>query len=212
MRITSLLGSTAAAAAAAVLLAGAATADIVRLPDHERSITTADGWQLTVRQEAEEFNRVPPLNMTGTSREFFGSFRGIGTVSGPGSSPLKGAQIEVGWQVGCFVNLNSVGVGGQASIGPQLGLSTGPVPVPGGNLGATIGPTFTVNMAPGQIAEIPVASKAFDASTAVLQIREAHITVNGCLGPVNIRSYTKVIIDSQVTKDGTAVYGDPRDI
>lgn len=195
--------------ATALALAPSASAEVIQLAPHQKSITTSDGWNVTLRADNETWNKVPPLNMAGTSREGFGTFAGTAQVSGQGSSALKAVSLEVGYQVSCFADLASVGMSFQATVQPQIGVQLYPVgPIPTAQLGAVIGPSFSVNMTPGTIVEIPVARKDLEAGIAVLQIREAHISVNGCIGPSQVRSYAKVVVDSKLVKDGTAVYGD----
>ncbi|MFI9507344.1 MspA family porin [Nocardia sp. NPDC052566] len=186
----------------------AAHAELVTFAPRERVITTEDGWDVTLRLEPE-WTRVAPINLAGTSREGFGSLRASVTVDGKGSR-LKGAQVSVGYVIGCFADLNSVTVGFQGSIGPRASIEPGfPLPlVPRGEIGATAGPSFSASVSPGQIKAYPMAQKTLEAADTVLRIRDTHVAVDGCLGPAQVLPYASVSIDSQAGKDGVTVYTD----
>ncbi|MET8653333.1 MspA family porin [Nocardia aurea] len=190
-------------------VAATAHAEVLKFAPHERTITTADGWDLSVRLEGEDWNRVPTTNMTGTSREGYGTLRAVVNVGGHGSS-LKGVQVQVGYIIGCFADLNNVTVGLQGSVGPQAGIEAGfPVPVvPKGQITATLTPTIGASVAPGEIKVYGLAQKNLEATEGVLQIREAHMNIDGCIGPAQVRAFASVTIDSKIVKDGTTVYGD----
>lgn len=51
-------------------------------------------------------------------------------------------------------------------------------------------------------------SNALEGAEAVLQVRETHMHIDGCLGPAQVRAFTSGVIDSATTKDGISVYGD----
>ncbi|MEV0294780.1 MspA family porin [Nocardia sp. NPDC050710] len=209
MKVNTVLAGSALAAAACVGFPAVAHAEVLTFAPHERTITTEDGWKLKLRLENEEWNRVPTTNMTGTSREGYGGMRAVVTLDGKGSA-LKGVQVQVGYIIGCFADLNSVTAGLQAQIGPQASIEPGfPIPVvPKGALNAAVTPSIQASISPGQIKAYPLAQKNLEATEGVLQIREAHMNIDGCLGPAQVRAYSSVIIDSKVVKDGTTVYGD----
>lgn len=209
VKIKTALAGAALTTVACVGLPALVNAEVLTFAPHERSITTADGWEVKLRLENEEWNRVPTTNMTGTSREGYGSLRAVVNVDGKGSA-LKGVQVQVGYIIGCFADLNSVTPSFGGNIGPQASVEPGfPIPVvPKGTLGATIGPSIQASISPGQIKVYPLAQKNLEATEGVLQIREAHMNIDGCLGPAQVRGYSSVIIDSRVVKDGTSVYGD----
>ncbi|WP_433717229.1 MspA family porin (plasmid) [Nocardia sp. CA-084685] len=187
----------------------AAHAEVAFFAPHEQKITTADGWDLVLRLDNESWNRVDTLNMTGTSREGFGDLRATVTVGGKGSS-LKGAQVQVGYIIGCFADLNSITTGSSASLSPRVGIEPGfPLPlVPRGDLGGSLGPTVSVGISPGQIKAYPLAQKNLEATDGVLQLRQTHMNIDGCLGPTQVQAFASVTIVSKEASDTVSVYGD----
>ncbi|MFE2961106.1 MspA family porin [Nocardia tengchongensis] len=205
-----LMGAAALSAAAGIGLPSVAHAEVITLAPHERTITTDDGRQVTLALDDEAWNKVPPTNRTGTSREGFGSLHAQVQVSGQGA-PLDGAQVAVGYIVGCFANLNSVSVGGNATLAPSGSLEPGfPVPViPKGQIGGSIGPSVTASISPGEIKTIPVSTKTLEAAGTSLRVRETHMSIDSCLGPAEVRAFASLSIDSRAGKDSVVVYGDP---
>ncbi|MFE3105292.1 MspA family porin [Nocardia tengchongensis] len=210
MQVRTLMGAAALSAAAGIGLPSLAHAEVITLAPHERTIVTDDGWQVTLRLDDESWNRVAPTNRTGTSREGFGSLHAQVQVSGQGA-PLDGAQVAVGYVIGCFVNLNSVNVGGSATIAPSGSLEPGfPVPViPKGQIGGSIGPNVTASVSPGEIKTTPISAKTLEAAGTNLRVRETHMSIDSCLGPAEVRAYASLSIDSKAGKDSVVVYGDP---
>lgn len=211
------------AVAAAVLAVGIPTAhaDVLNLPAHEQTITMPDGWQLTVGHRDESANRVPPLNSIGSTREVFVTNQAYGKLAGAGSK-LKGVILQTGYHLGCAVNITNVQVGATFSAGFTPGVIVSPVTVvPGigiaptpsitGNIGptASIAPTFNVTLTPGQVVDLPMGKKTLEGPEAFVTNRDAHVKLDGCVGPASIRSYAIVAAQSATADDSVAVYGDP---
>jgi hypothetical protein len=205
---------TLAAALSVVGLAGSvAGAEILRLPAHEQSITTPDGWRITAGHRDETANRVLPLNGIGTTREVFITNQAYGQIGGAGS-PLQGVVLKTGYHLGCAVNITSLTLGAQVSAGITPGINITPsIPTP--VVGATIGPTlslapsFTVSLVPGQVVDLPLGEKPLAGSEAFITNRDAHVKLDGCAGPASIRSYAIIALKSAAADDSVAVYGDP---
>ncbi|MCC3318479.1 MspA family porin [Nocardia africana] len=207
--VKTVMTGAALAAAACVGLPSVAQAEVITLAPHERTITTEDGWNVKIRLEDESWNKVPTTNMTGTSREGYGSLRAVVEISGKGDTPLKGAQVSVGYVMGCFATLNSVNPGIQLNVGPNIGFNVGPIdPGVRAGVGAFVQPSVNASISPGQIQTVPVSSKNAEKTKTVVQVREAHMSMDGCLGPLQVRAYASVGIDTKEVKDGTVVYGD----
>lgn len=206
MRLSS-LGVLALSLCAAVCCARPAQADVVTLDPHERTFQSAFG-SFTVGNQNETINRIPPLNMVGTSREALVSNVAYGRVSG-----VAGGSLKTGYHVGCSVNLNNgtAGLAGQANLGPPWGVGVPPNPTTlGGGTPWSITPSANLNLAPGEIKEVPVADKdLLPGGTVSIVVRDFHITVNSCAGPVSIREYTYVYAKSATVDDSGAVFGDP---
>lgn len=191
------------AATVTIATIGAATAhaDTVRLPNHQRTIQLDGGGKAFVASQGERIDRVAPLTTAGTTKEIFLSVRAIGGAD----LPSKGsAVLETGYQIGCMASFEGVGIGLGATLGIGGTAGTG-----GGSLGpnASIGPTINVNVGPGQIKDIPLGKKELNASTALIRIRDAHINVDGCIGPASARSYTRLSVSTALVDDGAIVYG-----
>ncbi|MFE2998006.1 MspA family porin [Nocardia sp. NPDC059246] len=210
MQLKTLMGAVALGAAAGIGLPSVAHAEVITLAPHQRDIDTDDGWHVSLLLDDESWNKVPPTNRAGTSREGFGSLHAQVQVSGHGA-PLDGAQVQVGYVIGCFVNLNSVNVSASASVSPSGSIEPGfPVPViPKGQIGASFGPTVNASVSPGEIKTYPVSAKTLEAAETSLRVRETHMAIDDCLGPAEVRAFASLSIDSKAGKDSTVVYGDP---
>ncbi|MEU1983644.1 MspA family porin [Nocardia sp. NPDC019395] len=202
-----------AALSAVGLLAGEAGAEVLRLPAHEQSISTPDGWRVAVGHRDETANRVPPLNGIGTTREVFVTNQAYGRLGGAGSQ-LEGAVLKTGYHLGCAVDIGSVTLGASVTAGISPGISISPsIPTPtvGANIGPTlsVAPSFTVNLDLGQVVDLPLGEKPLGNSEAFITNRDAHVKLDGCAGPASIRSYAIIAVKSATADDSVAVYGDP---
>ncbi|AYF75629.1 hypothetical protein D7D52_19230 [Nocardia yunnanensis] len=177
-------------------------ADIETLAPHERTYQSTFG-SFTVGDRDEVIDRIAPLNQVGTTREAMVSNMAYARVDG-----LAGGQLKTGYHIGCSVSLPN----GNLGAIPQ-------VYVPSGNLAQSpslqvIGPNIqvpmSVNLAPGEVKDLEVATKDLLPGKQVqIIVRDFHIAVNQCAGPVSIRQYTYVYAKSAETDDSGAVFGDP---
>ncbi|MET9211649.1 MULTISPECIES: MspA family porin [unclassified Nocardia] len=180
------------------VLASPAHADSVAMAAHEASYVSPNGVTFMVGNRNEVINRIPPLNMLATSREAFVSSVSYGRLDGGDSG-----KIMVGYHVGCAVTLGSGTVGVEPDVYVD---SNSDNSVDDFN----VGPVAVVELSPGEIVDVPVAEKKMvPGDTISLGVRDFHITVNSCVGPVNIRQYTYVLFESTKADDSGAVFGDP---
>ncbi|QIS11866.1 MspA family porin [Nocardia arthritidis] len=195
-----LLSSFAAATAAVVIGTGTAAAE--PLADKTRDITTDDGWQLRVTKSEENLDRYPNLAATMFTREGFVSLKAVADIDGEGTAPVNTGAITLGYQIGCQVDVTS---------GVTLGLAIGPSVSIGvwSNLGASAMFTPTVNLKPGTIANIPFGTKGLTGRHGSITAEQVHIKIDGCLGPVSLRSYAVAKISTPTADNSVAVYGDP---
>ncbi|AGP29837.1 MspA family porin [Corynebacterium terpenotabidum] len=209
----------------------------VSLPDREASRTTVDGWVLHAGKSNEVINLAPALDGGMSTGEFFGSMDARVWIDGAGAPELTGAMFETGYQIGCGVDISSgvdATVGFTQGIAPHAdaGITGGPsVNIPlgvingmavGADATATVqvgvdGKTeadqsFTTHLAPGTVTDVPLVSMPVDAGykRAAAGVTGAHFQINGCLGPVSVRSYVTVSSVSPTSVDAVSVYGDPR--
>lgn len=195
-----ILSTVAAALGVSVLpiLASPAHADMIVMAPHEASYVSPNGVTFTVGNRNEVINRIAPLNMLATSREALVSSVSYGRLDGG-----DGGKIMVGYHVGCAVNLSSGTVGVEPDVYVDSNSDNAVDDL-------NVGPVATVELGPGEIVDVPIAEKKMvPGDTISLGVRDFHLTVNSCVGPVNIRQYTYVIFESTKADDSGAVFGDP---
>lgn len=184
-------GATAAICLPAVCVP-AVQAEIISMAPHEKAYSSPAG-NFMVGNREEQINRIPPLNMVGTSREVLVSNIAYGRLEEAPAGKLK-----VGYHVGCAIQIGAGTVGTTPDIIP--------VPTPSFNFG----PVATVNLLPGEITDVPIQEKAMITGKNIQLItRDFHIRVNACTGPVTLRQYTYVQVNSPEVDDSGAVFGDP---
>lgn len=193
------------------LAAGAAHAD---QPGHQRTWTTDDGWKATVAATQEKVTTVAPLSSMPTSREAFMSLTAAATLTPPAgqkNAPISG-NLEAGYMIGCAVNIESVtpsvglslGIGGTGGGGIGLNGPSGTLSV---NPQALVQPSLSVTMSPGKITTVTFDKKTVGSGRASTTTREGHLNIDGCAGPVAVRSYVVLKTTTPKANDGNAVYG-----
>ena len=88
-----------------------------------RSGKTIDGWTVTAKKQGEKFRIVAPLAGDASSHEGFISLQGIGEITGKGTSKVLQGTVDVGYMVGCGVDISdgfTVGQSHSASLTPVL--------------------------------------------------------------------------------------------
>ncbi|MEV6429729.1 MspA family porin [Nocardia sp. NPDC051463] len=188
------------AALSSVTSAPRAEAEIVAMPPHEVTYASPLGGDLMVGNRDETINRIAPLNMVGTTREALVSGIAYGKVDG------GGGKLRVGYHVGCAVTVGAGTLGGTPDIifgyDPEADELTPWLLNPN--------PVVTLNLTPGEVAEVPVAEKDMIPGKLIQTVvRDFHLKVNTCTGPVAIRQFTYVIASSPEVDDMGAVFGDP---
>ena len=92
-----------------------------------RSGKTIDGWTVTAKKQGEKFRIVAPLAGDAASHEGFISLQGIGEITGKGTSKVLQGTVDVGYMVGCGVDISdgfTIGQSHSASLTPSVGVST----------------------------------------------------------------------------------------
>ncbi|WP_194836679.1 MspA family porin [Nocardia sp. XZ_19_369] len=188
-----------------VLTIGAAstgTAAAEPLADKSRETTTDDGWQIRLTKTEENLDRYPNLAATPFTREGFVSLKAIADIDGTGTAPVNSGAITLGYQLGCQVDVsNGMAIG--LAIGPSItiGITTG--------VGASASISPTVYLKPGTITTIPFGTKSLAGRHGSITSDQVHIKIDGCMGPVSLRSYAQVNITTPTADNSLAVYGDP---
>lgn len=178
-------------------LAPTAAAEVVPMPPHEKSFVSPTGVTFMVGNRDETINRIPPLNMMGTTREALVSSVSYGRLDGG-----SGGKLRVGYHVGCAVSIGASTLGVTPDVFvDDLDPSTNPL---------NVGPVATVNLNPGEVGEVLMMEKTMvPGKTIHLGVRDFHIRVNSCTGPVTLRQFTYVSFESEDADDSGAVFGDP---
>lgn len=206
-------------AALTMFAASAVTAQAQGLPDSNLLDRTEDGWGIEVSTLDEEVNPVPNLAATAFSREAFVQFTGVGKINGQGSNPVTSASLTIGYQMGCQIDLSqgitlggSVGAGVGGGVGGLGGIAGGVGFGAGGGAvgaGAGINGGLQFTLRPGGIVAVPMDSMALRGSEARLRVRNMHIKIDACGGPVTVRSFTLLSITTDFTHSSLATYGEP---
>lgn len=183
-----------------------------------RTLTTPDGWTLTLAAKDETQVASAPLTTALSSREYVvgGTFNG--SLDGPSSDGDPGGTIEVGYQIGCGIDMstsNGVTLAGTAGLNSSIGILGTDVasPLPEGILpgvGANIGGGVTVGLKPGIINTVPVTKKEFEGSEPWVMISNFHVKIDGCVGESFIRSYAFLTRSTRMSDAILAYYGETK--
>ncbi|NOQ62013.1 MspA family porin [Mycolicibacterium fortuitum] len=165
------------------------------------TLTTPEGWILSVAAADETQLSIAPLTTALSSREYLvgGSF--IGTVKGAGKTTLTGGVLEAGYQIGCGINAAEVDARFGGSLTPSGSLSGSPSL--GGNAFAQIRPTLK----PGTTNIIPVTKMAYEGDSARVTITALRIKIDSCVGQSFIRSYATFTSSTADTQDVVSYVG-----
>lgn len=168
-------------------------------------VVTPDGWILNVVGSNETQLPVAPLTTATSSREYLAGGTFTGEVTGGGSTTLSGGILEVGYQIGCGIELGQVRLIGQAGIGTSgSSLTNGLIPT-----GVTfpISGKIEVHPKPGTVSTVTVDKKEYKAAPVRVTLKDTHIKVDGCVGQSFLRSYATLTSATTDTDDVVAYYG-----
>ncbi|MEV0293336.1 MspA family porin [Nocardia sp. NPDC050710] len=195
-----------------VLGVGAGTANAFVYAAHENNYATPTGFQFTVGHTDLVANPVPPQNGLPTTREVFLNNTSHGRVDSPGTGTLK-----TGYLVSCMVGIDltfGAHVGAGFDAGFTLGIGGTPDELTP-SVDAGIGPEISASVdldltvTPGVIEQVEVGTKTLSGgTTGYVMSRDFHLLVEGCGGPLSIRPYTRIEVESPEATTNGAVYGD----
>ncbi len=170
---------------------------------------TPDGRTLTVRATDETQLPVAPLTTSLSSREWL-----VGaTFTGAGMDTVKGGTLEVGYQIGCGIEMDKVKLNG------SMGLATGnfglnPLESSGdvsGRFGSVLAMPIQgqieVEPRPGTITNVVVDKKSFKGNKTRVTVRDIHIKIDNCVGASTLRSYAVLTSSGTDADDIVAYYG-----
>lgn len=187
---------------------GVAAADPLPVADVTQSAVTDDGWHLSAALTMMAINSVPNMAATAFTREGFVTGKAAASIDGNGSSAVNSGTLVLGLQLGCQIDLSEgASIGGDADIGINPDFS-------GGNAFSAIGPyadlggNVSINLLPGTITNLGLGKKALKGRTGEIVVHDAHVKVDACGGPVSVRFFTTVMIDTDKSDDSVNAYGD----
>lgn len=184
------------------------------------TITSPDGWTLTVGAKDETQTIIAPLTTAVSSREYEVGGVFNGTLSGPEEDTPPHGVLEVGYQIGCGIDMstsNGVSLTGTAGINSSLGIlgtdvispfPDGVLPGVGGNLGGGI----TIGLKPGIINMVKVTEKEFKGSEPWVMVHGFRIKIDGCVGESFIRSYAVLTRSTDLSDAVLAYYGETKKV
>ncbi len=156
---------------------------------------TPDGRTLTVLAENEKQLPVAPLTTALSSRDWLVGATFVGSTTGEAS----GGTLEVGYQIGCGVEMNQIRLGG--TEGTSVNTSSVTFPTQG---------AIDVRIRPGTVINAPVMTKEFKGAKTRVIVKDIHVRVDGCVGKSNLRSYAILTSSTPHTQDVVAYYGVPK--
>jgi hypothetical protein len=185
-----------------------------RMPSSPPATSTMDGVTLTISSSNETMKTVAPLTTAISTREYLVGGLFTGSVSGA-STPPEGV-FEVGYQIGCGIDMSTSGgvlIGG-AVVGAAGADIAAPFLIPGqpplaAVLGGGVGATgqIAVNLKPGIINTVPVTKKSYKGAAPAVEIAGFRVKIDGCVGESFIRSYAVLANSSGQNEDIIAWYG-----
>ncbi len=138
---------------------------------------------------------VAPLTTALSSRDWLVGATFVGSTTGEAS----GGTLEVGYQIGCGVEMNQIRLGG--TEGANVNSSAISFPTSG---------AIDVRIRPGTIINAPVMTKEFKGAKTRVMVKDIHVRVDGCVGKSNLRSYAILTSSTPHTQDVVAYYGVPK--
>ncbi|TLH69170.1 MspA protein [Mycolicibacterium aubagnense] len=173
--------------------------------DDPATVTSPDGWVLTVKADNETELPIAPLTTAVSSREYLVGGTFSGTVTGGGKTKLTGGTLEAGYQIGCGIELGQIRLIGQAGVTTgSANLFTGAIPT---SVTFPLSGTLEIHPKPGTVTQVPVDKKTFKSAPVRVTLKDTHIKVDGCVGQSFLRSYAVLTSSTTDTDDIVAYYG-----
>lgn len=180
---------------------------------------TPDGWTLTVGAKDEVLRTVSPLTTSVAVRDYDVSGVFTAMLRGPeGVEPPRGV-LEVGYQIGCGIDIGSNGVTmtGSAGITPSIGLGgiedVSPLPeVLNPIVLAPVSGGLAIGLKPGVIHTVRVGQKEFTGFDPWVSVNGFHVKVDGCIGESFIRSYAVLTHSTEQSDSIQGYYGTTRKV
>ena len=159
------------------------------------TLTTPDGWTLTVVGTNETQLPVAPLTTAISSREYLISGTFTGTITGGGKTKLSGGTMEAGEQIGCGIISDETEINPGASITPGLGALGIPT------LSGGISLQGKVYLKPGTVTTVALDKKSFKGTSTRITLTGVRVKTDQCAGQSFIRSYATLTSSTDNTDD-----------
>ncbi|MGV1088933.1 MAG: MspA family porin [Mycobacterium sp.] len=171
------------------------------------TLTTPDGWTLTISGKDESLEPVAALTGSAVSREYLVDGTFVGAITGGGKTKLTGGTLEAGYQIGCGIIQDTVESYTTAGVTPGIG-----IPFISGTifpvfLGLVASQALKVSLKPGQVNIVAVDKKSFKGSKSRVSITGFRVKIDGCAGQSFIRSYATFTGSTDNTDDVVTYYG-----
>jgi len=162
--------------------------------------TTLDGRTLTVAAKDETQLPVAPLTTSLGARDWLVG----GTFTGSTTGDVAGGTLEVGYQIGCGVEMDKYKLNGSLTgiLGNTNFGAAGVILPP--SISVQAQGQFEVEPRPGTITNVTVVKKEFKGTSARVTVKDVHIKVDNCVGASTLRSYA--ILTSSATDDDIVAY------
>ncbi len=162
-----------------------------------------DGRTLTVAAKDETQLPVAPLTTSLSSRAWMVG----GTFTGATTGAVEGGSLEVGYQIGCAIEMDKVKLNGE--IGATFGNSTlgiGGFNAPG-TFSFPIKGQVEVEPRPGTVTNVLIDKKSFKGTAGRITLKDISIKVDNCVGASSLRSYALLTSSTADEDDVVAYYG-----
>ena len=188
---------------------GEAEADRLVLPDVAQLSDTVDGWQFTLAMTELRVDAVPNLATSPFTKEGFVTAKVVATIEGAGDRSVDTGSLVLGVQLGCQVNVSE---GLDLGIDPEVdifdfdsdsGTSLIEDPV------LDFWPGLDTTLKPGTIKVIGLGAKTMKSKAATISVRDAHVQVSECGGPVTVRMFASARISTDSSDDSLNAYSAP---
>ena len=146
---------------------------------------------------------IPPLTTTLGARDWLAG----GTFTGTTTGDVAGGTLEVGYQIGCGVEMDKYKLnGGLTGILGNTNFGAAGVILPP-SVSIQAQGQFEVEPRPGTVTNVVVDKKEFKGTSARVTVRDIHIKVDNCVGASTLRSYAVLTSSATDDDDVVAYYG-----
>ena len=164
---------------------------------------TLDGRTLTVAAKNETQLPIAPLTTSLAARDWLVG----GTFTGTTTGSVAGGTLEVGYQIGCGVEMDKFKLnGGLTGILGNTNFGAAGVILPP-SLSLQAQGQFEVEPRPGTVTNVTVDKKSFKGTSARVTVKDVHIKIDNCVGASTLRSYAVLTSSGTDDDDIVAYYG-----